>query len=110
MSVLTHSLINVDFDNTLTTGDCRYWAGEYPEVDEAVAQATREAYYDGAHVIVWTARPWSEASAVAGWLTRWEIPYHGIRAEKGSADLYVDDKSVRPKEMVNGYHEEVLAE
>jgi phosphoserine phosphatase len=107
---LTDSLINVDFDNTLTTGDCRYWAGERPEVDEAVAQATREAYYNHAHIVVWTARPWSEASSIAGWLTRWEIPYHGIRAEKGSASLYVDDKAVRPEEMVDGFHEEMLAE
>jgi hypothetical protein len=93
--------IAVDFDNTLTTGDVAYWAGERPQPDEAVLQRVRQQYYSGHTIIVWTARPWSEASQIAAHLVEWDLPYHGIRCQKGSADVYVDDKSVRPTEIIN---------
>jgi hypothetical protein len=87
----------VDFDNTLTTGDVAYWDGERPKPDHDVLEAVRQHYYEGGTVIVWTARPWSEASAIAAHLTEWGVPYHGIRCEKGSGDVYVDDKAVTPE-------------
>jgi len=99
MSETNRSVVNVDFDGTLTTENVAYWDGERPEVDEEVAQWTREQYYDRNIVIVWTARPWSEANQIAAHLTEWEIPYHGIRCEKGSAELYVDDKMVDESEV-----------
>lgn len=83
----------VDFDNTLTTGDCAYWAGERPEPDETAIERVREHYHAGGTVIVWTARPWSEANQIAAHLTEWGVEYHGIRCEKGSGDVYVDDKA-----------------
>ena len=86
----------VDFDGTLTQGDVAYWEGERPEPDEAVVEAAREHYHSGGTLIVWTARPWSEAGQIAAHLTEWGLPYHGIRCEKGSADRYVDDKAVAP--------------
>lgn len=89
----------VDFDNTLTQDDVEYWNGEREEPDQDVVDAVRSRYHDGATVIVWTARPWSEASTIAARLTEWELPYHGIRCEKGSGDLYIDDKAVRPEEI-----------
>ena len=92
----------VDFDNTLTESNVAYWDGERPDPDEAVCEAVRQQYYAGATVIVWTARPWSEAHRIAAHLTEWEVPYHGIRCEKGSADAYVDDKAVRPTEFSDG--------
>ena len=86
----------VDFDNTLTEDNVQYWNGERPEPDDEVVDAVMEQYHRGKTVIVWTARPWSEASSIAAHLTEWGLPYHGIRCEKGSGDLYVDDKSIRP--------------
>ena len=62
-----------------------------------MCQAVREHYYAGGTVIVWTARPWSEANRIAAHLTEWEVPYHGIRCEKGSGDVYVDDKALSPE-------------
>lgn len=88
--------VAVDFDNTLTEDNVAYWAGERPEPDPDVCEATQKAYYEGHTIIVWTARPWSEASTIAAHLTEWGIPYHGIRCEKGSADTYVDDKALTP--------------
>lgn len=91
----------VDFDNTLTEDNVKYWEDERPSPDEAVCQAVREHYYAGGTVVVWTARPWSEASQIAAHLTEWEIPYHGIRCEKGSGDRYVDDKATTPEDFLN---------
>jgi len=102
------SRLAVDFDNTLTDGDTRYWADEQAQPDDAVIDAVRQCYHDGHTVIVWTARPWSEANTIAARLTEWELPYHGIRCEKGSADCYVDDKALRPSELVDKDTDEVL--
>jgi len=107
---VSDSLIGVDFDNTLTDGNVRYWQGERAEPDDDVVDAIRDLYHNGAHIVVWTARPWSEAHMVASHLTAWELPYHGIRCEKGSADAYVDDKAVRPGEAVDGYVREMLGD
>lgn len=87
----------IDFDNTITADNVEYWNGEQPEPDEAVCQAVREHYHDGWTVVIWTARPWSEASQIAAHLTEWQVPYHGIRCEKGSGDVYVDDKAQKPE-------------
>ncbi len=101
MSMSERELWNIDFDNTLTQGDCIYWEDERPQPDEAVCEAVREKYYDYHIIIVWTARPWSEANQIAAHLTEWEVPYHGIRCAKGSATQYVDDKAIRPDELVD---------
>lgn len=91
--------IGVDFDNTLTENNVEYWNGERPEPDEDIVEWVRQRYYDGDTIIIWTARPWSEANRIAAHLTEWELPYHGIRCEKGSCDEYVDDKARRPEEV-----------
>jgi hypothetical protein len=90
----------VDFDNTLTTGNVRYWDGERPTPDMRVIDFVNGHYHDGVTVIVWTARPWSEAGRIAAHLTEWGVRWHGIRCDKGSGDLYVDDKACRPAEVV----------
>lgn len=91
----------VDFDGTLTEGDAKYWEGEKADPNEQVIDAVRSHYHSGGTVVIWTARPWSEASSIAARLTEWGLPYHGIRCEKGSGDLYVDDKAVTPEAFVN---------
>lgn len=93
------SNLNVDFDNTLTKDNVEYWNGEVEEPDERVCEFVRQHYYNHGTVIIWTARPWSEANTIAARLTEWEVPYHGIRCEKGSADIYIDDKAKHPSEI-----------
>jgi hydroxymethylpyrimidine pyrophosphatase-like HAD family hydrolase len=90
----------IDFDNTLTEGDVEYWNDERPEPDQEVVDAVLEYYHNGGTVVVWTARPWSEAQQIAAHLTEWGVPYHGVRCEKGSGDLYVDDKAITPEAFV----------
>jgi hypothetical protein len=94
--------INVDFDATLTEGNVRYWAGEEPTKDDDVVDRIINLYRSGATIIVWTARPWREANSIASHLVEWEVPYHGLRCNKGSGDVYIDDKAVRPEEAVDG--------
>jgi len=104
------SLIAVDFDNTLTKDNVRYWDDEDPVPDEEVIAAVRELYHNHAHIVVWTARPWSEANVIEARLTEWGVKHHGVMCEKGSADLYIDDKAVRPDEAVDGYVQQMLAD
>lgn len=91
--------VAVDWDNTLTEDNAEYWNGEEAPIDEAVAEWVRDQYHSGKSVFIWTARPWEQARQIAGRLTKHGIPFHGIRCEKGSADVYVDDKAVRPEDV-----------
>lgn len=93
------SRVFVDFDNTLTKENVEYWNGERPEPETGVIEATNDEYKAGNTVIVWTGRPWSEANRIAAHLTEWGVMWHGLRCEKGSGDVYVDDKAVRPDEF-----------
>lgn len=95
-------LIAVDFDNTLTTGEGPpFWDDEWnvEEADEEIVEWVNNHYRNGDYIIVWTARPWSEAHKVAAFLERHEVEYNGIRCNKGGASLYVDDKSVHPQQL-----------
>jgi len=103
-------LVAVDFDGTLTEGRAKYWAGEREEPRGEMVEWVREQYYNGAKVVVWTARPWDQASTVAARLCEWGVPYHGIRCEKGGADGYVNDKAARPDEVTGYAYEEDDAE
>ena len=100
-------LVCVDFDKTLTDPDqdeCRPAFEQEPNPE--VIEAVQEAYTSGKKVVIWTARQWYEASEVAGWLTAHEVPYHGLRCEKGGAEKYVDDKAISPTEFVVNQEEQ----
>lgn len=85
--------IACDFDHTITHTENEYeYGSEKP--NHEVIEWLKEMYYDGHTIIVWTARPWSEAPIIAARLTEWGVRWHGLRCEKGGADVYVDDKAV----------------
>lgn len=92
--------IAVDYDGTLTRGSVAWWDDEVPEPDNDVILWVNEQYAQGNTIVIWTARPWSEAGKIAGRLTGWDVRFHGVRCEKGSADLYLDDKAKRPEEVL----------
>ncbi|MFB6177416.1 MAG: capsular biosynthesis protein [Halobaculum sp.] len=69
------------------------------DLDERTAEVVDELYSRGHTIIVWTARPWSVADETVGWLTANGIRYHGIRMEKGSSDVYLDDKAINANEV-----------
>lgn len=97
-------LIAVDFDKTLTEPppEKSIWRPAHEqEPDKDMIQAVIEAYHDGHIINVWTARKWPEASQIHGWLTIHEVPYHGLRCDKGAADLYIDDRTITPEEFLD---------
>jgi hydroxymethylpyrimidine pyrophosphatase-like HAD family hydrolase len=95
-------LIGIDFDKTLTDPDQDEWASPFDrEPNEEMIAAVNDVYIRGHKVIIWTARRWNEASEIAGWLTAHEVPYHGLRCEKGGADMYVDDKATGVQEFID---------
>lgn len=83
----------VDLDGTLTQGEKRYWIEE-PDPDEEAIKEILDLYKRGHTIVIWTARPWSDAAKTAAWLTKHGVRYHGLRMEKGSADKYIDDKAI----------------
>jgi hypothetical protein len=86
----------VDFDHTITHTENEYeYGSEKP--NHEVIEWLKEMYYAGHTIIVWTARPWSEANIIASRLTEWGVRWHGLRCEKGGGDVYVDDKAVNVK-------------
>ncbi len=93
----------VDFDNTITQGNVQYWSGEMPKPDHETVEAVRQAYYEGWSIIVWTARPWDQAGQIATHLLDWNVPYHGIRCNKGSGTTYVDDKMMSIADFKNEF-------
>jgi len=94
--------IMVDFDDTLTTGEGPpYWDGEnFEQPNEEMVEWVNQKYEEGNFIVIWTARPWSQAGQIASHLAEWGVKYYGIRCAKGGADLYVDDKAKRPEEVV----------
>ena len=92
--------IAVDFDKTLTEGDKSY-VDETPEApDEEMVQWVNKQYAENHTVIIWTARPWEAAQDTVARLTEWGVDWHGIRMEKGNADVYVDDKGTTPSSQL----------
>lgn len=93
--------IAVDVDMTLTTGDGEPWFedGLGPEPNERAIGVVNELYVRGHTILIWTARPWSVAAETAGWLTAHGVRYHGLRMEKGSGDVYLDDKAIDARSL-----------
>lgn len=94
--------LNVDFDHTITCRETdEYLEPSQQSPNEELIEKLQEAYYAGKTIIVWTARPWSDASQIVGMLTLWEVPYHGIMCHKGGSDCYVDDKAMTPDQFIS---------
>ena len=95
------SVINVDFDKTLTDPEADEWKPAFQcEPWPDMITGVRNAYESGSRIIIWTARQWYEAPEVAGWLTANKVPYHGINMGKGGSEIYIDDKSCKPEEFL----------
>jgi len=88
--------VAVDFDGTLTAGECRYWEGERPDPDQDMVVFTNRHYFAGDTVFIWTARTERWRSTVTHTLDEWDVHYHALVMNKLSADLYVDDRAAHP--------------
>jgi histidinol phosphatase-like enzyme len=95
------SVLAVDLDNTLTTGEgSPYWVDFTDMVpDEDTITLVNEVYKQGHTVIVYTARK-EDARAKTEWfLDEHGVLYHALRMEKLGYDLYVGDKAVNEAKL-----------
>lgn len=90
---------NVDLDGTLTNGE-KFWE-ELPTVNKEMKRKVRDLYAGGNIIIIWTGRQWEMANETVGWLIANKIPFHGIFMGKGGSDCYIDDRSIRPDEILD---------
>lgn len=94
--------LNVDFDHTITERSTdEYLPPCEQRPNEDMIGRLTEAYYEGKTIIVWTARPWSDAAQVVSMLTLWGVPFHGMMMGKGGSDMYVDDKAMTPQQFID---------
>lgn len=93
-------LIMVDIDGTLTKGENKHWEQE-PVPDKEMIETVNNLYKKGNHIIIWTARSWDSVRKTVAWLEKHGVWYHGIRMNKGGADLYIDDKTITPGQAKN---------
>lgn len=91
-------LIAFDLDDTLCKG--RFWEKD-PEPIQEMIDLLWKLYANGAHIIIFTARQIKYMPITYAWLDKHEVPYHGLMMNrKPGADLYIDDKSIRPEELI----------
>jgi hypothetical protein len=88
-SDIQRKVFAIDFDGILTDNN---YANPAPV--QRVCDKVQELYNNGHIIIIWTARPWSYAPQLVAWLTRFDVPFHGVQMFKGGADAYVDDKNM----------------
>lgn len=89
--------INVDIDGTLTNGEL-FWETE-PTPNLGVIERITELFKQGNIIIIHTARMWKFAPETVAWLTKYQIPYHGLYMQKGGSDWYIDDKSTNVRDL-----------
>ena len=95
-------LIALDVDGTLTKELC--WTEEeclHATPRKDVIEKTNQLYLNGNHIIIYTARDERLRNATEYWLRKNNVRYHAIvmGRNKMGADLYVDDRAVRPEEL-----------
>lgn len=93
-------LIAVDMDGTLCHGE--FWGrpeDPEPAPNTEIIELVRKLYFKGAHIVLYTARQPRMYPRTHAWLVKHEVPFHGIcMTMKPGADLYIDDKAIRPQE------------
>jgi uncharacterized HAD superfamily protein len=102
MKNTNNKLIAVDIDGTLTTNDC--WTEDdclYAEPKKDIIEKVNKLYYQMNHIIVYTARREELRGATEYWLRKNGVKYHAIVMgyNKMGADIYVDDRAIRPEEL-----------
>lgn len=91
--------VAVDFDQTITK-DISY--DPYPDIGEEIPDLEMirwindQAQYN--EIIVYTARGEELREATQNWLDHNGVNYDKIVMDKLDADMYIDDKAVRPDE------------
>jgi len=95
---MKHKIIVTDMDGTL----CE----EVPTFERSMAKPNQESiefinksYALGAHIIIYTSRSWAEYRMTKTWLDSSNVKYHQLICGKPIYDVWLDDKSIKPKEQ-----------
>ena len=96
--MVDRDIIMVDFDGTLTLGG-RFWTDDEILPNQKIIDWVNQKYRSGHVIIIFTARPYEVMRDTVAWLIKHGVKYHGINMDKPGANLYVDDKSINPKEL-----------
>lgn len=96
--MVEREIIMVDFDGTLTLGG-RFWTDDEILPNQKVIDWVNKQYKKGNVIIVYSARPYEVMRDTVAWLIKYGIKYHGLNFDKPGAQIYLDDKSINPKEI-----------
>jgi hypothetical protein len=92
--------IVVDIDDTLfwtTRVNGHYHMKDYN--DPLIAKLLWH-YEQGDTIILWTGRHWDHLDDTLAQIRASQVKYHALVMGKPPADLYIDDKAVRPDEFL----------
>jgi len=93
-------LIAVDLDGTLCEGEWWGRMDQKPIPIQKMIDYVNDLYMKGGHIIIYTARSSALCRDTMAWLDKHGVCYHGIMMQKKpGADVYIDDKSINPKEL-----------
>lgn len=92
-------IVMLDVDGTLCVETC--WTAEEclnakPRTD--IIKKTNELYKT-AFVLIYTARQEDLMPVTLQWLRKHGVMFHGWATGKKPADLYIDDRAIRPEEL-----------
>lgn len=93
-------VIAVDIDGTLCKEEC--WTEEQCLNATPVAGVVKKVnkLHLSRFIVVHTARRDHLIPATLKWLRTWGISFSAISNNKTSADIYIDDKAIRPEEAI----------
>lgn len=91
-------VVCVDLDVTICEGE--FWGDSDPKPIQEMIDKMWVWYKKGAHITIYTARQPRYYAVTLAWLTKHEVPFHGIAMfVKPGADIYIDDKSMHPDDI-----------
>jgi uncharacterized HAD superfamily protein len=96
---LINKIVLFDLDGTLCVEEC--WTAEECKnatLREDIAEKLNELYQKN-FIVIYTARRDENIPATLEWLRRNNIRFHAITNLKSAADVYIDDKALRPEEI-----------
>lgn len=92
-------IICCDLDGTLTLEvEGHDYANRTPNIP--MIRAIRQHYNCGNRIILFSARLKCDRKVTIDWLTKYNVPYHELILGKPKANVYIDDKSKRPEEIL----------
>ena len=89
-----NALLAVDLDGTLCKSE--YWGQGSPVPIVENIEVIKKLYFNGYHIIIYTARHPDYRMRTEHWLRENDVWYHALvmGERKMGADLYIDDKAI----------------